>query len=142
MPATTSSEEGWLTRTVEKIPVVGYVASAAHAVAGNGDQARRAAENCTGSTVTALGVVTGAVMTTTATVGVVTGGVVSTLATLSMITWGVVATVKTLVVVTRAVMGTVTLVGKCVKAVIAVAGGSDCTEDGERKNVDNMEKDS
>eukprot|EP00092_Neocalanus_flemingeri_P031033 GFUD01033712.1.p1 GENE.GFUD01033712.1~~GFUD01033712.1.p1 ORF type:complete len:156 (+),score=26.12 GFUD01033712.1:47-469(+) len=140
MPTTTSSEEGWLIQTVEKIPIVGYVACAAHAVSGNGDQARRAAVNCTSSSVTALEVVTGAVMTTATTVGVVTGGVVSTLATLSMVSWGVVATVKTLVVVTKAVMRTVVLLGKGVKVAVAVDGGSDCAEEG--KNVDNLENDS
>merc|ERR1712096_411046 len=117
-----SSRDGWLTQTVENIPVVGYIASAAHAVTGNGDLAKRAAVNCTGSTVAALGVVTGAVMTTASTVGVVTGGVVGTITTLGMVTGGVLATVKTLGAVTRAVVDTANLLGKGVKAIVGIAG--------------------
>ncbi|EPZ31566.1 hypothetical protein O9G_000042 [Rozella allomycis CSF55] len=53
------SKDGVATKVCESIPVVGYAASAVHAIAGNEEHAKRAAAKCTSSTITAAGAICG-----------------------------------------------------------------------------------
>ena len=56
------SIDGCGTKLCERLPGVGFVASAVHAIAGNFDHATRAAATCTNTTVTAIGAVTGGLL--------------------------------------------------------------------------------
>ncbi|MCO5601997.1 hypothetical protein L7F22_056124 [Adiantum nelumboides] len=58
----TFDKDGPATQFCESLPVVGYVASMAHGIAGNEEHAKRAAAKCTNATVTTICTVGGGLL--------------------------------------------------------------------------------
>lgn len=52
-------KNGWLTKFLEAVPLVGYIPSIVHAAAGNSDEAKRASAKCTSSTIATAGALAG-----------------------------------------------------------------------------------
>lgn len=55
-------KNGKVTKVCESIPIIGYVAAAAQGIAGNQDEAKRAAAKCTNGTMTLAGGIAGGIV--------------------------------------------------------------------------------